>query len=88
MTPPARRRHRLELDALASQWQLALDAAQHALDAAHGSLPDSELASRAQALVAERQLTATLLTQLAEGVGTDPEPGWEPYSYAPADRVL
>ena len=50
MTPPARRRHRLELDALASQWQLALDAAQHALDAAHGSLPDSELASRAQAL--------------------------------------
>jgi uncharacterized peroxidase-related enzyme len=28
------------------------------------------------------------INRVAEGVGTDPEPGWEPYSYAPADRVL
>jgi alkylhydroperoxidase family enzyme len=28
------------------------------------------------------------INRVAEGVGTDPEPEWEPRSYEPADRTL
>ncbi len=27
------------------------------------------------------------INRVAEGVGTDPEPDWEPHTYAPADRT-
>jgi HAD superfamily hydrolase (TIGR01509 family) len=83
MSAPARRRHRLELDAVAAHWQLALDAAQRALDAAHGSLPDPELHHRAQALVAERQLTASLLRLLAEAGSVRPAPWLSPVPLRP-----
>jgi beta-phosphoglucomutase-like phosphatase (HAD superfamily) len=72
MAAPTRRRQGLELDALAAHWQRALDAAQGALGAAHGELSDLELARRAHALVAERQLTAALLTGLAEAASVPP----------------
>jgi alkylhydroperoxidase family enzyme len=27
------------------------------------------------------------INRVAEGVGTDPEPDWEPHTYAPVDRA-
>lgn len=83
MSAPARRRHRLELDAVAAHWQLALDAAQRALDAAHGSLPDTELHRRAHALAAERQVTASLLRRLAEAGAVSPAPWLSPVPLRP-----
>jgi HAD superfamily hydrolase (TIGR01509 family) len=61
-----------ELDTLASHWQLALDAAQRALAAADGTLPDVGL--RQRELVLERQLTARIVAQLAETTGVRPAP--------------
>lgn len=83
MSAPARRRHRLELDAVAAHWQLALDAAERALHAAHGSLPDPELHRRAQGLVAERQVTASLLRLLADAGAVQPAPWLSPVPLRP-----
>lgn len=83
MALPARRRTRLELDALASHWQLALDAAYRALDAAHHELPEPELAQRAHALADERQRAATLLLRLAEVGAASAEPWLSPVPLRP-----
>jgi beta-phosphoglucomutase-like phosphatase (HAD superfamily) len=57
-TPP------LSLDAVAADWQRALDAAQRALGAAGHSLPSGELEQRRAALVLERRDAAAQLVQL------------------------
>lgn len=84
MSSPARRRHRLELDAVAAHWQLALDAADRALAAARGSLPDIELSRRAHALVDERTVTAAALARLAEAGSVTPVPWLSPVPLRPA----
>ena len=66
--------HPLELDTVASDWQIALDAAQHALDNARRSLKPDDLARHHGELVQERRQTATLLAQLAHATGVKPEP--------------
>jgi HAD superfamily hydrolase (TIGR01509 family) len=66
--------HRLELDTVASEWQVALDAAQHALDNARRSLPPDDLVRHHGELVLERRQTAALLAQLAHAAGIKPEP--------------
>jgi hypothetical protein len=70
-----RGRRAVELDTVASHWQLALDAAQRALSAAAGTLPASELAQRRRELVQERQRTAIALERLAQAsLIVDPRP--------------
>jgi HAD superfamily hydrolase (TIGR01509 family) len=66
--------HRLELDTVASEWQVALDAAQHALDNSRRSLPPDDLVRHHGELVLERRQTAALLAQLAHAAGVEPEP--------------
>ena len=56
---------RLELEPLSAYWQRALDAADKALWAATGSVPDDDLRERRQHLVRERQQTARLLEAVA-----------------------
>ena len=56
---------RLELEPLSAYWQQALDAADKALWAATGSVPDDDLRERRQHLVRERQQTARLLEAVA-----------------------
>jgi beta-phosphoglucomutase-like phosphatase (HAD superfamily) len=75
---PAQRAHKLELDSAASHWQLALDAAQHALTAAAGSLPPREVERRRRTLGRERQETAAMLAQLAYVTGVRPVPWLSP----------
>ena len=67
-------RHRLELDTVASEWQVALDAAQHALDNSRRSLAPDDLVRHHGELVLERRQTAALLAQLAHAAGVKPEP--------------
>jgi beta-phosphoglucomutase-like phosphatase (HAD superfamily) len=74
----ARRAHGPELETAASRWQLALDAAHHALSAATGSLPPWEVECRRRALARERQETATMLTRLAQVAGIRPLPWLSP----------
>ena len=66
--------HRLELDTVASEWQIALDAAQHALDHSRRSLKPDDLARHHGELALERRRTAALLAQLAHTTGVKPEP--------------
>lgn len=68
----------LELDTIASGWQLALDAAERALSAASESLPGPELAERRRRLARERQETATSLARLAHVAGVQPVPWLSP----------
>jgi beta-phosphoglucomutase-like phosphatase (HAD superfamily) len=77
------RGHRLELDDLASRWQRALDAADRALAAAHGSMPDAELTERARALTAERGATAQALGRLAHVAAVRPAPWLAPVPLRP-----
>jgi len=63
---------RLELDSIAAQWQLALDAAQHALGAAGAILADGDLDGSARRLVHEREETAEELAHLARLTGVPP----------------
>lgn len=78
MVSSASRGSRLDLDALASGWQRALDAAHRALDAARSELPEGELASRARTLVGERQAIAESLGRLAETASVHPPPWLSP----------
>ena len=66
--PEAPPRARLDLDAVAARWQLALDAAHEGLVAADASLADEELAGRRRDLGLERQRTAATLAELARVV--------------------
>ena len=68
----------VELDTVASAWQLALDAAESALGAARGCMPGADLDRRGRELVQERQQTAELLARLAEVVGARPAPWLSP----------
>ena len=68
----------LELDSIAASWQLALDAAEHALVAAGESLPSAELVLRRRRLVQERQHTAEMLMRLAQVSGVRPLPWLSP----------
>jgi beta-phosphoglucomutase-like phosphatase (HAD superfamily) len=74
---------RLELDGLATAWQRALDAAQHALVALHGELPEAELARRAQALASERERAARALRELAVAASVRPQPWLAPIPLRP-----
>ncbi|MGZ8481922.1 MAG: HAD family hydrolase [Candidatus Limnocylindria bacterium] len=69
---------RLELDTIASGWQLALDAAERALSAARKSLPGPELAERRRRLARERHETATSLARLARVARVQPVPWLSP----------
>lgn len=74
MAPP----HRLELDTVASDWQVALDAAQHALDNSRRSLKPDDLVRHRGELLLERRRTAALLAELAHATGVKPEPWLSP----------
>ena len=56
------------------RWQLALDAADHALAAAHGPVHIADAEGRRRELVQERLGTAQLLTQLGRLTGVQPLP--------------
>ena len=63
-----------QLDTIAMRWQLALDAADHALAAAHGPVHIPDADGRRRELVQERLGTAQLLTQLGRLTGVQPLP--------------
>ena len=69
---------RLELEPLSAYWQRALDAADKALWAATGSVPDDDLRERRQHLVRERQQTARLLEAVARVARPQPRPWLSP----------
>jgi beta-phosphoglucomutase-like phosphatase (HAD superfamily) len=74
-TPPAAP---LGLERIASQWQVALDSAQRALDAGARSLAAPELERRRHDLSQERQETARTLGALAAATGVRPPPWLSP----------
>ena len=67
--PGASRPRALDLEAIASRWQIALDAADLALSATSASLPGGELGRRRRALALERQETAEALARSARVAG-------------------
>jgi HAD superfamily hydrolase (TIGR01509 family) len=75
---PRRRAPSLELDTVASAWQLALDGADRALTASAESLAPDELAQRRRGLEHERRQTAGLLADLARSAGVRPAPWLSP----------
>jgi HAD superfamily hydrolase (TIGR01509 family) len=84
--PPAavpRPAQRLDLDSIASRWQLALDAGDRALQSARRALPAPELDRRRRQLALERQLTAELLAQLAHVAGSRAVPWLSPVPVTP-----
>ena len=56
----------LDLDALASHWQWALDAAAHALEAAGGELPSATVATERSRVERDRQSAGDLLGRVAD----------------------
>jgi HAD superfamily hydrolase (TIGR01509 family) len=70
--------HRLELDTVAAGWQVALDAAEHALGSSGRSLRADDLVRHRVGLVQERRQTAALLAQLAHAAGVRPDPWLSP----------
>jgi HAD superfamily hydrolase (TIGR01509 family) len=70
--------HRLELDTVAADWQVALDAAQHALDNSRRALKADDLVRHRGELTLERRRTAALLAELAHATGVTPEPWLSP----------
>jgi beta-phosphoglucomutase-like phosphatase (HAD superfamily) len=68
----------LELDTAASRWQRAFDATDHALAAAGGLVPTTELQAERRALREERQQTATMLARLARLEDIRPGPWLSP----------
>ena len=78
--PPAPRRRgpTLELDTVASAWQLALDDVDRALSAAANSLAPDELTRRRRALEQERRQTAGLLADVARTARVRPAPWLSP----------
>ena len=71
-------RSRRELEPLSAYWQQALDAADSALRAATGSVPDADLRERRQHLARERQETARLLEAVARVARPQPKPWLSP----------
>ncbi len=71
-------RTRPELEPLSACWQRALDAADEALRAATGSVPDADLRKRRQRLVRERQETVQLLEDVACVARRQPKPWLSP----------
>ena len=67
-----------ELDTIATRWQLALDAADHALAAAHGPVHINDADGRRRELVQERLETAKQLTRLGRLTGVNPLPWLSP----------
>ena len=65
---------RLGLDALASHWQWALDAAAAALNADRSELPPDLIGAETLALAHERQSTSALLSRVAQSHGIRPGP--------------
>jgi beta-phosphoglucomutase-like phosphatase (HAD superfamily) len=76
-------RHSLDLDRLAAGWQLALDAAQSALDCSGHTLPAAELQKRQSKLGEERRRTATLLESVARVEGAKETPWLSAVPVAP-----
>jgi len=70
--------NRQELEPLSANWQRALDAADKALQAATGSVPDDDLHERRQQLVRERQETVRLLEATARVARPQPRPWLSP----------
>ena len=66
------------LDAAAARWELALDSAQRALDAAAAAPRGVDLGSRRHDLVQERQETAELIARVAAVSGSRPAPWLSP----------
>jgi beta-phosphoglucomutase-like phosphatase (HAD superfamily) len=66
-----------ELDTIAMRWQLALDAADHAL-ATHGPVHITNADDRRHELVRERRQTAQLLSRLGRVTGAQPLPWLSP----------
>jgi len=77
-----------ELDTVAEEWQLALDRAADALDAATEDLPAAELNARRHALVVERAETAQELGELARDMGVRPAPWLSPRPLHPRSLGL
>ena len=75
-TPPPRRP--LELDTIASRWQLALDAVDHALSSNVGLLPVTDLQRKRRALAQEREQIGTMLARVAQLTGTRTAPWLAP----------
>lgn len=75
---PSAPRHPLELDTVATRWQLAFDATELALNGARGVLPDAPLQEARHALAHERQRTATMLADLARLADVHPAPWLSP----------
>jgi HAD superfamily hydrolase (TIGR01509 family) len=75
----------LELDTVASRWQLALDAADRALSAAgdRSGLPPAEVNRRRRELARERALTAERLATVAAVVRVRPRPWLSPIPLTP-----
>jgi hypothetical protein len=73
-----------DLDALASAWQRALDAAQHSLAAAAHDLSQEELSHRAKALAAERQAVADTLVAVGREAGVRALPWLSPVPLQPS----
>ncbi len=74
VAPAADPRQPPELDTIAMRWQLALDAADHALAAAHGPIHVTNADGRHRELVQERLATSELLTRLGRLTGVQPLP--------------
>jgi beta-phosphoglucomutase-like phosphatase (HAD superfamily) len=72
-----------ELDTIAMRWQLALDAADHALAAAQGPVHIPNADGRRRTLAQERLGTAQLLTQLGRLTGVHPLPWLSPVPVTP-----
>jgi HAD superfamily hydrolase (TIGR01509 family) len=73
----------LDLDAVASRWQCALDAAERALLAARRSLPAADVEQRRRRLAAERLDAARELMCLGRAVGSKTVPWLSPVPVAP-----
>jgi HAD superfamily hydrolase (TIGR01509 family) len=78
-----RRRRGLELDTVAARWQLALDAAERALEAAAAVLPHTELEGRRRRLAREREQAEAELRALARLSGIRAVPWLSPMPISP-----
>ena len=82
--PHALQEPRVGLEALATRWQRALDAAEYALVSAAVGTADPSLGGRRAALVRERRDTAELIASVAREAGIAPVPWLLPVAVSPA----
>jgi HAD superfamily hydrolase (TIGR01509 family) len=78
MVGPAMTLRPLDLDAYASEWERALDAAERALDAAPLVLDGADLGRLHHGLLSERRDTAALLVEVARAADVRPAPWLSP----------